>query len=239
MTDAAAAPVRAEGSRGVAGIAWWRIATKDLRVEVRGRELLGVSFLTGVMAVAAGAVAFSQAADRVSAAAATFWIAVLFGATLLMGRSYVAEVDRGTMTNLLLLPVDRGTLYLGKAVANGIVVGVLSVFLGIIVTLFFGISWAADAGAAFVLVGLAAVGIAGAGTFLASIAARTRAREAMLPVLFLPVAFPILLAAIPATQDLLRGGSLDLVQSRAMLLGGYDVAVIALSWVLYEFVVEA
>lgn len=211
------------------------IALKDLRVEARARELAAAGLLTGFLAVAIGAVALGDAADKPAVVAGVLWLALSFAACLSLARGFTAEVDRGTLEILLLLPVERGALYAGKALASFALLAALAVVLVPVAIVFLGAA-SATALAALPVVLLGVAGLAAAGTLLASLAAHTRAREALLPVLLLPVALPVLLAALPATRAALAGGAVEV--SDLSLLAGYDIALLAVSYLLFEFAAE-
>jgi heme exporter protein B len=85
---------------------------------------------------------------------------------------------------------------------------------------------------------LGTVGYAAVGTLLAAIAVNTRAREVMLPVLLLPLAFPALIAAVQATGGLVEGGALSDVASWIRLLVVYDLVIVAVSVLTFDYVLE-
>jgi heme exporter protein B len=215
-----------------------------LRVEWRSRELLAGAFLASILAAAIGAVSLAPIPDRAPVVSAVLWISLSFGGTILLARSFVAEADRGTLPLLLTLPCDRGAVFLGKAVANGVVLLVTAAVVTPLVLVFLAASGAAAAlglealGALAAVEALGLVGLAAAGTFLAALAAHSRSREALVPVLLLPVFLPILLATLPATTALLRGAALAAIEPYVTILAGYDVALGAIGWLLFDFAVE-
>lgn len=215
------------------------IAAKDARVELRSREVLTATLLLGFLVVAIGLLAFRARAGDPDVASGVLWIGLAFAASLGFGRAFLAEKDRSTWDALLALPVERGSLFLGKALAN---LGVLA-----LVALVACPAYVAFAGAAFspaslglfaVVLALGLVGLAAAGTILAALAAETRARETLVPVLLAPVALPLLVAGVSGTRDALAGAGFPDVQGEILLLLGYDLAVAAASWLLFEYVVE-
>jgi heme exporter protein B len=86
---------------------------------------------------------------------------------------------------------------------------------------------------------LGTLGLAAAGSMAASLAAQARSREALVPVLLFPLLLPVLLSALPASIHALRGDALMDFAPELQLLAGYDLLVVAASWVLFDFVVEA
>lgn len=214
-----------------------RLAAKDLTLEWRSRELLDAALLGALaLAVVAGVslAAVPESAERV---AAVLWTGVIVASLVPLARSFTGEADRGTFEVLLALPVERGALLLGKVLSNlAITLAASAVVLLAYVGLFGGTvaGWLALAPTLL----LGALGICVAGSVLASIAAQTRGREALLPVLLFPLLLPVLLSAIPASIHALRGDALQDFAAELQLLLGYDLVFLAAAWLLFDFIVE-
>ena len=213
------------------------IYRKDLRVEARTRETI-----SGVL-VFALVVAFIfkftfDPAPRVVAliGPGMVWVAYVFAGIVGMSRTFVLERERGTLEALLLAPVPREAIYLGKlAGAFTIMIVVEAAMLPVFVVLhdlsFFSLPFVATAV-------LATLGLAAVGTLFSAIAVHTRARELLLPVLFLPVALPIIIAAVASTSLLLEGGGWRAVEEWLRLMLAFDIAFLVLSSWAFEFVLE-
>ena len=87
------------------------------------------------------------------------------------------------------------------------------------------VSWELVAGVA-----LASVGFAAVGTLLAAMAAASRARELLLPLLFLPLVIPIVVGGVGASIADDPGRYLG-------FLALYDLIFAILSWASFEYVV--
>ncbi len=134
------------------------------------------------------------------------WVVFVFGALLGLNRSFAHEKDEGCLDGLLLCPVDRVTIFLAKMTANLIFLGLIQVLAVPVFALFFASGRMATHLPAFLaLVVLADLGIAALGTLLATIAMHTRARDLLLPILFLPLVIPLLIAAASGTSAVLVG----------------------------------
>lgn len=219
--------------------AWWRLARKDLLVEARGKDTFTAMLVTALLVATVGVLAFRDAGEPAAVAAGVLWAGLVFAAGLGYGRAFLSEKDRGTWDALMALPVERGTLYLAKATGNATVTLVVAA-LALPTFLFLAgtpVTWAA-AGLVAVTILLGGVGLAASGTILAALAAATRARETLLPVLLVPVTLPVLIAAVAATRRALEGAGWPDVQGSILLLAGYDLAFLAASWILFEIVVE-
>src|SRR5215217_1392410 len=152
---------------------------------------------------------------------------------LSFGRSFAAERERGTLDGLLLAPVDRGAIYLARALTNTILLGVVElVSLPVFVGLYnLRVAW----GDLLLTTALGTIGFTGAGTLVAAIAASTRAREVMLPVLLLPLTVPVLIASVKATAIALGARPVETLPW-LQLLAGFDVIVVATAYIVFEYV---
>ena len=213
------------------------IYRKDVTVEARTKETI-----SGVLAFAL-VVTFIfkftfDPAPRVVAliGPGIAWVAYIFAGIVGMGRTFVLERDRGTLEALLLAPVPREAIYLGKlAGAFTLMIVVEAAMLPVFVVLhdlsFLSLPFAATAV-------LATVGLAAVGTLFSAIAVQTRARELLLPLLFLPVTLPIIIAAVSSTSLLLEGGGWREVGEWLRLMLAFDIAFLVLSSWAFESVLE-
>lgn len=180
-----------------------RIVRKDLTVEIRSRE---VAYTTLFFAVSCLLV-FAFALVREGRAPAgsgegILWATLTFAGTLALGRTFERERQSETLRALLLAPVPRAAVYVGKLV--GIVGLLLAVELVLVplVSLFFGAPllrhpvWLAG-----VLVA-GTIGFAAVGTLFAAMLVRARSRDVLLPVLLYPVVVPVLIAGVRGTSAL-------------------------------------
>lgn len=184
----------------------WLIARKDLAIEFRTRS----AFLSAVVFSLLALVIFffawdSTAVGALDLAPGVLWVTFTFSGLLGMHRSFGVEAHDRAMDALLVAPVPREAIFLGKAAANLLfVLGVQAVALPA-VALFYNL----PVGRAFLLLAgvmvLAAVGLACVGTLFAGITANTRMAELLLPVLALPFFVPVVMPAAQATHELLNG----------------------------------
>ncbi|GAB4568922.1 MAG: heme exporter protein CcmB [Anaerolineae bacterium] len=238
LTHSTAAPAAAPR---VVKTPFWRamlaLTAKDLRIELRGRELINAMLLFSVLAV----LIFSFALEldrqaRETSIAGVLWVTVVFSGMLGLGRSLSAEKDRGNLDALLLAPVDRAALFFGKMISNLIFMLIVAALLMLLTTILFNISMFRLWLVAVIVLGT--VGFATVGTLLSSMAVHTRARETMLPILLLPVSLPIILSAVRASTAILTAAPVEDWIAWPQLLFVADVILIALAYILFDFVVE-
>ena len=168
------------------------------------------------------------------------WVVFLFAALLGLNRSFAREKDEGCLDGLLLCPADRVVVFLAKAASNFIFLAIIQVLVVPVLMLFYVHGGTAGLSGSLVLVVfLADVGFAVLGTLLATMAAGTRARDLLLPVAFLPLVVPLLIAATSATTDLISGGAgIGALAGRLGFLAGYDAVFLVAAYGTYDYLLS-
>lgn len=214
------------------------IAGKDITAELRTKEMVSAMFVFSVLVIFIFNFAFDlRAENAITLAPGVLWVAIAFAGMLGLGRSFIIERDRGSLEGLLLAPVDRSAIYLGKLIGNVIfIAGVEIVILPLFIILFNLPPTVAPALAGVVALGT--IGFAGVGTLFSAMVVHTRARDVLLPILLFPVVSPVLLAAVRLTAGLLDGLPFAETQGWLGLLAAFDVIFMALAFMLFEYVVE-
>jgi len=215
----------------------WAVAGKDLRVEVRSRYALGsVLPFAATMLLAFG---FALGPDRPllrQTAPGLLWLAGLFAAVDLFARSYRSEADAGALDGLLLSPVPKGAVYLGKAVAASGQVLVLMVVTGLMVAVLFGLPLGRSPALLGLTTLLGVVGLSALGSLFGLLTVLGR-RQAALPVLVLPLVSPVVIGAIRATSTLVQGGT-EGVAGWVGVLVAFDAAFLATGYLVYGHLIE-
>jgi heme exporter protein B len=216
----------------------WSIAVKDLRVERRSKAALSAALpFATTMLLSFG---FALGPGRlllVQAAPGLLWLAGLLAALDLFHRSYQAEADNGCLDGLLLSPVDRGAIYLGKALAVAVQVAVLFTVTGALTVALFGVPLGSSPPLLLLAAVLGIAGLAALGSLFGLLTALGRTRQAALPVLVLPLATPVLIAAIRAFA-LLSAGSTEQVAGWLGVLGAFDAVLLATGYLVYGHLLE-
>lgn len=213
------------------------IIAKDLRAEMRARELVSVMALFAFLSILV--FSFALELDRVAREAAVsgvLWVTLIFASLLGLNRSMALEHDQGTLDALLLAPVSRSAVFAGKLVGNYLFTLMVGLVILPLMTVIYNKNML-DAR----LILTAVIGIFGfstIGTLLAAMTVQTRAREAMLPIAMLPLALPFLLTAVRATTGILSAAPQRDWLVWLQLLGGISVVYLVLCLFLYDFVVE-
>jgi len=219
---------------------------KDLKAEFRSKDMVVSMGIYAVLVIVVYGVALSFAkpgSEFIEVSGGLLWAMVVFTSLLGLNRSFSHETENGCMEGLLLAPVDRGAIFLAKATSNLVFLLAVEVLAVPLFWLFFS-SFAEPAETAPLMVApllIGSIGIAGIGTLLSTITTRTRGKDVLLALLFVPIVFPLLYACVAATTALIVGGGMmaeALVPSLALACG-YDVIMILASWVLYDYVIGA
>lgn len=215
----------------------WAIAGKDLRAEMRNKEIISAMFVFALLAIVLFSFALEfDRAGREASAAGVLWVTLIFAGTLGLGRSLGREKDEGCLDGLLLTPTDRSALYFGKLIGNFCVMTVVAITLLPLLTILFDVSFFRPLMAGVLLVGI--LGYAGIGTLIASMSVYTRGRDVLLPILLLPIALSILIPAVRATRGLVEGVDFTEIAIWLNMLIGANVIYVTLAYLLFEYVVE-
>jgi len=201
------------------------LARKDLLLELRARDTVPAMLLFVVSALVVFRFSLPTEASDL-AATGLLWIAVVFTALLGLTRAFAAERDQRLLDGLVLAPCDRSAIWLAKGTSVlAFLVLAEAIALPAFALFFSPIGW--ETVAAFALADL---GIAAVGTLLAAMAAASRARELLLPLLFLPLVIPIVVGGVGASVEPDPGRYLA-------FLGLYDLVFAILAWASFEYVV--
>ena len=212
---------------------------KELLVEARGRESVLAGGVFALLVLVIFNFAFDlRVTDVAAVAPGVLWVTVTFSGILSLGRAFARERDRRTLDGLLLAPVDRSALYLAKLVGSLVSMLVVEV---IALPAFIGLfNLRVDLPLLCLAQVLGTIGLAGVGTLFAAIAAHTRAREVLLPLLLFPIQVPVILATVKATGAAIQVPGLDPpeVGQWLGLLVAFDALFLSLSVVLFEYAIE-
>jgi heme exporter protein B len=201
------------------------LTRKDLRVELRARDTLPAMLLFVLSTLVVFHFALPEGTGD-DAAYGLLWVAIVFTALLGLARAWVPEQEHGVLDGLVLAPCDRSAIWLGKTLATlAFLVAAQLVALPAFVLFFAPLDATSLAG-----VLLADLGICAVGSLMAAMAAATRARELLLPLLFLPLAIPLVVGGVGAAIS-------DDPERFLLLLALYDGVFAVLSWASFEYVV--
>jgi heme exporter protein B len=218
---------------------------KDLRQEFHTHDMLVSMGIYAILVLVVFGAALTQVSDEfdiLQMSGGLIWALIVFTSLLGLNKSFSAEREDGALEGLLLIRLDRSVIFLAKTTSNIVFLAIVEIITLPLFYFFFLSDTQAtiDLGLLLAPLALGTVGMAGVGTLLSTIAMNTRGKDVLLAVLFIPVIFPLLYACVSATTAvILQSPELMsyLVPSIA-LAAGFDVVMICVSWLLYEFVVS-
>jgi len=166
------------------------------------------------------------------------WVAIFFTGMLALGRSFQVEMESGGMEALRLYPGDKKAVYAGKFVSNLLVLGAMELLLIPVSAVLYNIDLWTKLPQLLGVTLLGSVGFAAVGTFYAALTANLRAREVMLPVLLFPVLVPVVVAAVKATQLVVRGDPMGDLWTWLRMLILVDIVLLTVCTLTFEFAIE-
>ncbi len=215
------------------------LAGKDLRLELRTRT----SIISAAVFAALVLIVFNFARDptavaTIDLAPSVLWVTVAFASVLAMNRGFLVERENAAFDGLLLAPVPREAIFLGKYLANFAFVMLVEAIALPLFVLFFNLDLSQALGGLVLTMLLATMGFVAVGTIFSAMVVKTRFAELMLPVLLLPFMVPPLILAVKTTVPLFAGRPLSEVVDGLRFLAVYDIVFLTLAMLLFPAVVD-
>jgi heme exporter protein B len=213
----------------------WLVFLKEVRVERRTGEIVTTTGLFAVLVAVLTALSFYV--DRQSAmvvAPGVLWVAIAFSGILAVSRCWSREREMAVMRGLLLCPIPRAAIYLGKALGTLSFLIVVELLLAVVVGVLFHVDLVAVAGPLSALMLLGTVGFVAAANLFAAMGVRTRARDLLLSVTVFPIIAPALLCAVVATRELLHGAPFGEIAGWVQILAAFDIAFVTVGLLIFE-----
>jgi heme exporter protein B len=208
---------------------------KDFRSELRTRYAVNalVMFVITTLSI----ILFSIGGDRVSpdVLAGMLWVVIFFSAMSGLSRSFVSEEERGTVMTLQLL-ARPAVIYFGKLLFNLILIFSINTLVVTLYLLLIPLFSVKTAGIFVLTLVLGSLGLACASTILAAIIAKANSKGTLYPVLSFPILLPLLMTVMNATKLSLDGAPIAEAAGEFRVLISYSIVLIAVSWVLFDYV---
>lgn len=216
----------------------WSIVWKDLQIERHTRQTLSVMVMFSLVVVVMFNFALGTDLDAArEVSTGLLWATIILAGTLGLNRTLAIERENQTIDAILIAPIDRRTIYLAKVISVTLFTLLLEVVLVFIFIIFFNKPFWQPQVLLVLLLGT--IGYVAAGVLITSMTMQTRSREVLLPILLLPIVLPLILPAAIATAEIVSlQPEPDRVRSSLSLLMAYDLAILAVGYFSYRFVVE-
>lgn len=213
------------------------IVAKDLLTEFRSRELLSAMGLFALLSILI--FSFALELDRLArqeAISGVLWVTVAFASVLGLNRSMAMERDQGNLDALLVAPIDRSVIFFGKLFGNFLFALVVGLILLPVMSILYNLPlisvWL------LILLVMGTLGLSTVGTLLSAMTVQTRSREALLPIVMLPVALPVILTAVKASTAVMLGQPIDDWSTWPQILLVVNVVYLIACYLLFDYVVE-
>ena len=217
----------------------WTIFVKDVRIEWRSRETLASMCVFSLLVVFLFNFAFQLGREEtLRLLPGLLWIAFAFAGILGFNRSFAAERENSCLEGMTLAPIDPSAIFMGKLLANLLFLGSTEAVVVFVMALWYNFSFLPSLGFFALVVLAGTLGYASLGTLFGAVAANTRMRDVLLPVLLYPVSFWVLILSIDATSDALRGAGRTIALSGSARVAGVSAVFAVASFLLFEYVLE-
>jgi heme exporter protein B len=214
------------------------IMAKDLRAELRTKEAINASLSFALVVLLLFSFAFDPSEETTrEISGGLLWIVFAFAGTLLLNRSFARELNNDCLDALISAPISGAALFLGKALANYVLVLAVELIALPLFGVFYNVRWTSQFWQLMMVIFLATWGMTVTGTIFSALTVNIRLREVMLPILNFPILIPALLGAMQLTSSLVAGNPITAANdSWLKMLIGFDVMYTAVSVALVETV---
>jgi len=217
----------------------WLVARKDLTIEIRTREIVTTAGFFAALVAIVTSVAFTSGPETTKRVApGALWVSIAFSSILALGRTWSRERDDGALLGLLVTPLSRAALYLGKAAGVFAFVSAVEVIVVPLIALIFHVDLPDIAGPLALILALGTVGVAANGTLFGAMTVRTRARDLLLASVLFPLLTPCLLSGVAATRELIVGAKLADLTDYIYLLLAFDGVGLLLGILMFGMLID-
>ena len=210
---------------------------KDLTAEWRSRENLSAMLIFALLVIMVFNFALELDIEaQESLSAGVLWTTFIFAGTIGLNRSLAVEKDRGCLDGLLLAPVDRSVIFFGKGIGNLFFMLIVEIIVLPVYSFLYGTGVFQPGFLLIVLLG--SIGYVAVGTLLATMVVQVRTRDILLPIILFPLALPVIIAAVKASQGFLSRVPMTEIMPWLNILIVYDLIFIAAAYMAFDFVLE-
>ena len=215
----------------------WAIGRKDLLLETRNKDIIVAvsAFALLVLMVFTFAIDINQVNAKLTGPG-ILWASIAFAGVTGLNRAFALELEGNTLEALMLAPISRDLIYVGKMFGNFLFLTASQIIVVPIFAVLFNLAvlrWEM-----LVISLLTTIGFSAIGTLFAAMSMRVRAREVMLPLLFLPVVTPLIMAAVESTSHVVNDGSWPEIAQWIQLALAFDIAFIVISAFIFQQILE-
>ena len=217
----------------------WAIFRKDLLIELRTKDSFNSMLFFGVVVLVVFNFALASMRDALRPAVpGILWVAFAFSGTLGLNRMFAAEKENSCLQGLMMIPADRGVVYLGKMLAVTVFMLISEIVIFIFSLVFFNLTVGKEIPYLILVFLIGTLGFAAVGTLLSAIAVNTKMREVLLPLILFPVILPILINAVEATNIVLNTSDYAALKLPLTIMSVFTIVFATIAYLLFEHVLE-
>ncbi|MGE5609526.1 MAG: heme exporter protein CcmB [Bacillota bacterium] len=213
------------------------IALKDLQIEARSRQTLGLVGVLGILIVTVLGLGLGPGHATGFAATAVLWVAYLFSGVLCFEKTMAVERQDGALAGLLLAPLDRGVIYLGKLLSNLVLMFAVAGVITPVGILFFGFDLSASPLGFLAIMGMSMLGFAAVGTLFSALVSSSRLQGGLLAMVVFPITLPLVVVSTQLVARLDQNAQPWDGSAFAVLIA-FDAIFLVVSWLAFEWVIE-
>ncbi len=213
------------------------IVWKDILSEIRTKESITSVLVFTLLVIVIFNFAFDSNSETMNLVApGILWVTFAFAGVISLNRGFLVEKEENCIEGLLACPVPREAVYLGKVFGSLVFMFVVEIIALPIFALLFNIPVLSLQ--IIVITIMTTIGFTCVGTLFSAMAVNTKAREMVLPILFLPLVSPIIISAVKASGLALSGEPWGEFSTWLGIIGAFDVIFLVASYLLFNFIVE-
>ncbi len=222
-------------------MSFWRkviaITRKDALSEMRTREIVFSVLVFTLLVIVIFNFAFGASQETIELVApGILWVTFAFAGVLSLNRSFIPEKEEGCLEGLMVCPISREAIYVGKMLGSLLFMLIIEAIALPIFAFLFNLDVLSLQ--LIVITVLTTIGFVAVGTLFSALAVNTKAREMVLPILFLPIVVPIIICAVKASGLVLSGESWIGVSSWLQIIAAFDVIFLVVSFLIFTYVIE-
>ncbi len=217
----------------------WAVFRKDLLIELRTKDSLNAMLFFGIVVLVLFNFALESARESFrSTVPGILWVAFAFAGVLGLNRMFASEKENSCLEAILMLPVDRGIIYLGKVLAATVFMLATEVVIFIFSLVFFNLAVWSEVPYLALVFFVGTLGFTAVGTLLSAMAVHTKMREVLLPLILFPVVLPILVNAVEATNIILNSADYRSLTLPLTIMAVFTLVLGTLGYLLFDYVLE-
>ncbi|MCF6095162.1 heme exporter protein CcmB [Microaerobacter geothermalis] len=215
------------------------IIGKEIASEIKTKEMFSTMVIFSSLVI----VIFSFAFDPMRATVkevfpGMMWVMIVFSGILGLNRSFVSEKLNHSLMGMMLIPVDRSAIYVGKMLANFLMVSIVELISIPLLYVLFDYRWQGNLFPFLTVVVSSTFGFIAIGTFLSALSAHSRSSELLLPLILFPIVTPLIIGAVETTGILLSGENVASSYSWLRLILVFDVIFFVIPMLLFDYLLE-